>query len=114
TKNELPKPGTKAAEGKPGLPKEIKQILGRLEQRGIPAIGRMEMMLGGGGGDNSNTQFAILGLWAARRHGVPVEKALARADSRFRTSQNGDGGWGYMPVPGMRGGVFGGSTSSMT
>jgi len=115
TKNELPKAGAKPAEDKRTLPKEIKQILGRLEQKGIPPEGRLEMMLGGGGGDNSNTQFAILGLWAARRHGVPVEKALARAENRFRTSQNGDGGWGYMPVPGMRGlGGFGGSTGSMT
>jgi uncharacterized membrane protein YgcG len=126
TKNELPKPGAKVIEGKPALPKEIKQILGRLEQRGIPAIAQMENMLAGGGGDNSNTQFAILGLWAARRHGVPVEKALARAESRFRGSQNGDGGWGYTSGGGFQGGGgrrgggmrgfggFGGSTGSMT
>ena len=45
--------------------------------------------------DNSNTQFALLGLWAARRHGVPVEKSLEMADLRFQKSQNRDGGWGY-------------------
>ncbi len=28
-------------------------------------------------GDNSNTQFATLGLWCARKHGLPCEKALA-------------------------------------
>jgi hypothetical protein len=115
TKNELPKVGAKPADDKRVLPKEFKQILGRLEQKGIPPEGQLEMMLGGGGGDNSNTQFAILGLWAARRYGVPGEKALARAENRFRTSQNGDGGWGYMPGAGMRGlGGFGGSTGSMT
>jgi hypothetical protein len=48
-----------------------------------------------GPGDNSNTQFAILGLWVARRHGVPVGDALTRLDARFRNGQNGDGGWGY-------------------
>jgi hypothetical protein len=48
-----------------------------------------------GPGDNSNTQFAILGLWVARRHGVPVSDALVRLDARFRNGQNGDGGWGY-------------------
>ena len=46
-------------------------------------------------GDNSNTQFALLGLWAAHRYGVPVDFALKQAEKRFRTSQNGDGGWGY-------------------
>jgi uncharacterized protein (TIGR03067 family) len=45
--------------------------------------------------DNSNTQFATLALWVAHRHGLPVDKAAARIESRFRMSQNGDGGWGY-------------------
>ena len=47
-----------------------------------------------GGDDNSNTQFAILGLWAARRHGVPVEEALSKTEKRFRSTQQ-QGGWGY-------------------
>jgi hypothetical protein len=46
--------------------------------------------------DNSNTQFAILGLWTARRYGVPIDDALAKIDSRFRGSQAMDGGWGYV------------------
>jgi hypothetical protein len=46
--------------------------------------------------DNSNTQFAVLGLWTARRYGVPVQDALDRVEKRFRTTQNSDGGWGYM------------------
>src|SRR5437588_5393101 len=45
--------------------------------------------------DNSNTHFAILGLWAARRHEVPVERSFALMNRRFRTSQNGDGSWNY-------------------
>ena len=45
--------------------------------------------------DNSNTQFAILGLWAARKHGVPMALTLVRLDQRFRTSQMADGSWGY-------------------
>ncbi len=48
-----------------------------------------------GSGDNSNTQFAILALWAARRHGVPTEQAILAAYERFVTSQHNDGGWGY-------------------
>jgi hypothetical protein len=45
--------------------------------------------------DNSNTQFAILGLWTARRYGVPIDDALAKLEARFRNSQILDGGWGY-------------------
>jgi hypothetical protein len=50
----------------------------------------------GGREDNSNTQFALLALWAARRHDVPTENALTLAQKRLQTSQNSDGGWGYM------------------
>lgn len=46
-------------------------------------------------GDNSNTQFAILALWAARRHGLPLDRPLALVDARFRQHQNTDGSWGY-------------------
>jgi hypothetical protein len=45
--------------------------------------------------DNSNTQFAILGLWAASRHGLSLERSLALVSQRFRKSQAHKGGWGY-------------------
>jgi hypothetical protein len=45
--------------------------------------------------DNSDTQFAILALWAAQRHDVPVEPTLRLIANRFKTSQNADGSWGY-------------------
>jgi hypothetical protein len=45
--------------------------------------------------DNSNTQFALLALWAARRHGVPLDRSFHLLVRRFVTSQNADGGWGY-------------------
>jgi hypothetical protein len=47
------------------------------------------------GGDNSNTQFASLALWVARRHKLPVDAALARIDERFRKSQLANGTWNY-------------------
>jgi hypothetical protein len=50
-------------------------------------------------GDNSNTQFALLALWAARRHGVPLDRCFARAERRFRITQNADGGWPYFRFP---------------
>ncbi len=48
-----------------------------------------------GGGDNSNTQFALLALWAARRHKLPVEPSLDLVVRRFRNSQNPDGSFPY-------------------
>jgi VWFA-related protein len=46
-------------------------------------------------GDNSNTQFALLGLWAAGRHGYDSDGSLESIDQHFRGSQLGDGHWGY-------------------
>lgn len=45
--------------------------------------------------DNSNSQFAILALWAARRHGIPMTRTLNLISRRFHTSQNENGRWGY-------------------
>jgi hypothetical protein len=45
--------------------------------------------------DNSNTQFATLALWVARRHDLPVDRALALAARRFRITQVADGRWRY-------------------
>ena len=72
------------------LPREIQQQLQLLNRQGnaLPP-GFVNMA------DNSNTQFATLGLWVARKHGLPVDAALVRVNQRFRNSQNADGGWGY-------------------
>jgi hypothetical protein len=53
--------------------------------------------------DNSNTQFAMLALWAARRHDIPVENVMALIEKRFRTSQMDNGAWGYHYNDGSRG-----------
>jgi hypothetical protein len=45
--------------------------------------------------DNSNTQFAILALWAARRHDMPVRRTLRLVVRRFESSQAPDGKWSY-------------------
>ena len=50
--------------------------------------------------DNSNTQFAMLALWAARRHDVPTDQALLASYQRFMKSQYPDGSWGYHPGTG--------------
>lgn len=46
-------------------------------------------------GDNSNTQFALLGLWAAGRNAFDPDEALESIDGHFRSTQQFDGGWGY-------------------
>src|SRR5207302_7228042 len=87
----LDRPKASTTEVKPNqeLPKEIKDQLARLNNR---------LALGGDRhpADNSNTQFAALGLWVARRHGIPVERAMLRLAGRFRMSQAPDGSWHYM------------------
>jgi len=45
--------------------------------------------------DNSNTQFAILAIWAARKHQLPFEHVIRRIEHRFRSSQFPDGAWAY-------------------
>ncbi|HTU92108.1 MAG TPA: hypothetical protein VMF69_18640 [Gemmataceae bacterium] len=46
--------------------------------------------------DNSNTEFALLGLWAARRHDVPVEATLEISVERFeRFHVYPEGTWTY-------------------
>ena len=55
--------------------------------------------------DNSNTHFAMIGLWAARKYDVPTDRTFARVNRRFRTTQGPGGSWGYDFV---RGGADGG------
>jgi hypothetical protein len=45
--------------------------------------------------DFSNTQFAVLALWTAQKHGVPVSRSLAMADAGFRQHQAPEGWWAY-------------------
>ena len=65
-----------------------------------------------GGDDNSNTQFAVLAVWAARKHGVPVEQALDLILVRFMKYQNlNTGNWSYSGP--MVGGAPGSGSPSM-
>jgi hypothetical protein len=80
-----PRPKGKGAKAGARL-KNVPALRENLEIRREPNSGQS---------DNSNSQFAILALWAAQRQNVPVERALALAAKRFRPCQNEDGGWGY-------------------
>ena len=58
----------------------------------------------GGGGDNSNTQYALLGLQAANEAGFAVKPEVWRLSRRYwETTQSGNGGWGYTPNGGPSG-----------
>jgi len=109
---EMPKK-KKVEEGQRELPKEIQDLLNKIRP---PAANPQQIAGIGGGasqdallglsrieGDNSNTQFAALALWVARRSGMPVEDALVRIERRFRRAQHQDGGWTYLnttaPLP---------------
>lgn len=51
-----------------------------------------------GGGDNSNTQFALYGLHEAARVGAPIELSVwRRAAAHWERTQRPDGGWTYSP-----------------
>ena len=95
--------------------KEAKKLYDKLsaDLKAIPALKpptKDDEMPAGDKSDNSNTQFATLGLWAAGRHGVPMERALDLLARRFQVSQTPGGGWAYhyQPHPG------GGETPTMT
>lgn len=73
-----------------------------------------------GGGDNSNTQFALLGLHEAAKAGVPIKPEVwARSQKHFENSQCVDGGWAYMYYPqragrGFETGAYGSMTAAGT
>jgi len=51
--------------------------------------------------DNSNTQFAVLGLLFAQRAGFQVpQKVWEGLKNHYTRTQNDDGGWGYRPGAG--------------
>ena len=70
-----------------------------LEQHQVQGEGRTgAWSYPGPGGDNSNAQFAVLALYDAQRVGVEVSrKTWELAENYWRTAQNEDGSWGYVP-----------------
>ena len=102
-------PSTEPRRTTPPLPPPVRALLQQVAYIRPPRSGKLNP----GDSDNSNTHFALIALWVARRHGLrlPVGGALAEAAARFRWSQYGDGSWGYkstlttpqsllQPVPG--------------
>lgn len=50
----------------------------------------------GGGGDPSNTQFAVLALGAARDRGIEIDPQVFERGLRYWTSRQRGGGWSYL------------------
>lgn len=85
-------------ESRPPLSEEVKDIIA--QKRFVQLGSEVDTQID----DNSNTQFAVLGLWAARRHGLPVDSALKAVEQRFVASQDPrNGGWGYVVGAGYQG-----------
>jgi hypothetical protein len=92
----------KLAQLDPAIQQQLSQLGSRQVPQGHPATMA--------GGDNSNTQFAILALWVAQKYGIPAQTALLRAAQRFLETEAADGSWPYMNIKmgGPRGGFPGG------
>ncbi|MHC4984613.1 MAG: DUF4159 domain-containing protein [Planctomycetota bacterium] len=49
-----------------------------------------------GSWDNSNSQYGVLGMWAAAQNGMTIPARYWQlVKEHWTTQQNGDGGWGY-------------------
>jgi hypothetical protein len=70
---------------------ETKQMLQQLGRRFLPR----DHPAANNGGDNSNTQFAMIALWIAGRYGLPVQESLMLTGKRFQAYQHKDGSWPY-------------------
>ncbi len=97
-----------AKDGKKDKP-FISRLARKLEQGQIlrgPNAGSWGYRLdnrGGGSGDRSNGQFAVLGLRDASHMGVFIQQSTwKRARKHWLVSQNRDGGWGYSGLTGQR------------
>ena len=64
---------------------------------------RARPKLGTSPGDNSCTQFAVLGLWTASRSNINIDDSMIGVARRFVETQNEDGGWSYkLPTEEMK------------
>jgi len=78
----------------------VLQVRGGLPLEGEGALGTPMKRLGkydkDYDGDNSTSQYALLGLWAGTKSKVPVEpQAWKQALAAYRERQAEDGGWNY-------------------
>jgi hypothetical protein len=86
----------------------------RVAEKMVRKLERCQMR-DGGWGDNSRTQFALLGLKAAEDLGVEVPQAMfTNARKYVEGGQNRDGSWGYQPSNAVFHGAVSAGYGSMT
>jgi hypothetical protein len=69
---------------------------GTSARKKLPAVPVVQRARGPKTGDNSNTQYALLGLRACLEAGVQIPVSVfAEADAWWEKDQNSDKGWGY-------------------
>jgi hypothetical protein len=99
-----PGKGTEPAPKRLVRPEQVRKAVNGLPMRlrNIPAVvdaaGKaptVNPLAGGRTSDNSNTQFATLALWAARRYNLPLERSIDLLARRFKQSQLPNGTWQY-------------------
>ncbi len=67
----------------------------------------------GGIADNSNTQYAVLGLWAAKQAGINIPDQIFKdIHDYYKTHQDANGGWNY--AVGRNFGALNGVSITMT
>jgi hypothetical protein len=77
---------------------QIRTAIGRHTARGVGAWTYDMQRVAIGDVDNSNSQYAVLGLYAAREAGIPIDPQVwAMAREYWRACQQPDGGWAYKP-----------------
>jgi len=76
---------------KPGATMELSP---ELRKAGVAARLK-DKNFAGSAGDNTNSQYAMLGLWTAKQYGLPVGPSLALVDRFYRSTQGPDGSWGH-------------------
>ena len=103
-----------------GQPQDLFRIrqnvewLAKAQTKRGPAAGMWGYQSAGQNADNSNSQYALLGLWAADDVGVSVESNVWRlARNHWINTRNGDGGWGYKPGSGATGSMTVAGISSL-
>ena len=100
-------------QGQPELRAKLQAAADFLARAQLPS-GMWSYTATHGGGDNSNTQFALLGLHEADKAGAHVPREVwTRARAHFLQSQTADGGWGYVPLQQPYGSMTAGGVSSL-